>query len=126
MERRRGWLRFLCCEFSTASNNRAYFHRHARVAGVKNATNLPRSTDPSWIRKRVSVLVPTREGGREYVYKYTESRHASRVFRCTPQASWVERGPPRENKEIGDERGLLFESSHIRLLRRIVSCTKRV
>lgn len=55
------------------------------------------------------------EGERE-----SETRHASRVFRWI--RSWVERGPPRENKEMDDERGLLFESSHIRLLSRIVSC----
>lgn len=51
------------------------------------------------------------------IKKSVPGRHAPRVFRCTP-ASVGGTQPPRENKEIDDERALLFESSHIRLLRR--------
>lgn len=112
MERRRGWLRFLCCEFSTASNNRAYFHGPTlawRVLKMQPTFHDP----PSCGYARVSVLARTRdrerEGGED-----TERTVTHREFFGGPVG-----GTPRENKEIEDERGLLFESSHIR---RIVSC----
>lgn len=67
---------------------------------------------PSCGYARVSVRTRDRERER------TQSE-PSRIASFSVYAGLVG-GTPRENKEIEDERGLLFESSHIRLLRRFM------
>lgn len=112
IERRRGWLRFLCCEFSAASNNRAYFHEYTRAVAVKNAAGLPRYTVTRVYAYTRTIYV---ERDRKWKKRSRASRTTSFSVYDRPRgwntaATWKQ----------GNQRwkGLLFESSHIRLLRR--------